>query len=119
MTNLRAHRGTSAQALSCNSPPCLSAGPRRRIFAEAHLPTFHFVVPPSATRHAAGLIHAIDGPTLSESKGTYQVVLAPLGNRRRPTNEGELRRAIQDVLHGVAALHQAGYVHRDIRWWVR
>ncbi|PNW86732.1 hypothetical protein CHLRE_02g095117v5 [Chlamydomonas reinhardtii] len=69
-----------------------------------------------ATRHAAGLIHAIDGPTLSESKGTYQVVLAPLGNRRRPTNEGELRRAIQDVLHGVAALHQAGYVHRDIRW---
>ncbi|EFJ46150.1 hypothetical protein VOLCADRAFT_93603 [Volvox carteri f. nagariensis] len=69
-----------------------------------------------ATRRAAGLIHATEGPTLSERKGTYKVTLAPLGSHRRPANEGELRRAIQDVLRGVAALHEAGYVHRDIRW---
>ncbi len=95
----------------------MGPGPRRHVFAEAHLPTSHSGVPPSATRRAAGLIHAIDGPTLSERKGTYKVALEPLGSHRRPTNEGELRRAIQDVLRGVAALHQAGYVHRDIRWW--
>ncbi|KAG2425698.1 hypothetical protein HXX76_013540 [Chlamydomonas incerta] len=46
----------------------------------------------------------------------YKVALAPLGNTRCPANEGELRQAIQAVLRGVAALHRAGYVHRDIHW---
>eukprot|EP00198_Chlamydomonas_reinhardtii_P000358 XP_001689693.1 predicted protein [Chlamydomonas reinhardtii] len=68
----------------------------------------------SATCHAEGLIHAVEAPTLR--KGTYKVALAPLGNTCRPGNEGELRQAIQAVLRGVAALHRAGYVHRDIRW---
>ena len=56
----------------------------------------------------------MEAPTLR--KGTYKVALAPLGNTCRPGNEGELRQAIQAVLRGVAALHRAGYVHRDIRW---
>eukprot|EP00198_Chlamydomonas_reinhardtii_P005006 XP_001694342.1 predicted protein [Chlamydomonas reinhardtii] len=68
----------------------------------------------SDTCHAEGLIHAVEGPTLH--KGTYKVALGPLGSTRRPANEGELRQAIQAVLRGVAALHKAGYVHRDIHW---
>ncbi|GLC61784.1 hypothetical protein PLESTB_001802600 [Pleodorina starrii] len=70
----------------------------------------------SVTRHAEGLIHAAEGPALDVRSGAYTVALAPLGCRRHPANEGELRRAIQAVLRGVAALHAAGYVHLDIRW---
>ncbi|KAG2424712.1 hypothetical protein HXX76_014288 [Chlamydomonas incerta] len=38
----------------------------------------------------------------------------PLGGA--PASEADLRRAVRDVLAGLAVLHAAGYVHRDIRW---
>ena len=49
----------------------------------------------------------------------YSVRLAPLGltgDDAKPRNENELRAAAHGLLHGLAALHAAGIVHRDVRW---
>jgi hypothetical protein len=71
----------------------------------------------SSTAHARGLVHAVHGPSLRGD--TYTVVLAPLGLRgadAEPTDEAGLRAAAHGVLHGLAALHAAGFVHCDLRW---
>jgi hypothetical protein len=71
----------------------------------------------SSTARARGLVHAVRGPSLCGD--TYAVVLSPLGLRgvdAEPRDEACLRAAAHGVLHGVAALHAAGYVHCDLRW---
>ena len=71
----------------------------------------------SSTAHARGLVHAVRGPSLRGD--IYSVVLAPLGlrgNDAEPTDEAGLRAAAHGVLHGLAALHAAGFVHCDLRW---
>ncbi|PNW81349.1 hypothetical protein CHLRE_07g352250v5 [Chlamydomonas reinhardtii] len=49
---------------------------------------------------------------------TVVLYLEPVGLplQRAPPSEADLRRAVRDVLAGVAALHAAGFVHRDIKW---
>lgn len=71
----------------------------------------------TATAHARGLVHAVRGPAVD--KDTYAVVLAPLGLRgvdAEPRDEAALCAAAHGVLHGLAALHAAGFVHCDLRW---
>ncbi|KAG2431876.1 hypothetical protein HXX76_009369 [Chlamydomonas incerta] len=54
-----------------------------------------------------------------QADGTTLVLhLEPVGLplHRAPASEADLRQAVRHVLTGVAALHAAGFVHRDIRW---
>ncbi|EFJ29948.1 hypothetical protein SELMODRAFT_409985 [Selaginella moellendorffii] len=46
----------------------------------------------------------------------YSVVIHSVGYERIISRKDDLWPAMQDVLHGVHALHHAGLVHRDIRW---
>eukprot|EP00198_Chlamydomonas_reinhardtii_P001927 XP_001691263.1 predicted protein [Chlamydomonas reinhardtii] len=65
-----------------------------------------------------GLVHAVRGPS-DEEDNTYSVDLAPVGlcsGDALPRNEMEARDMIHGLLHGLAALHKAGFVHRDLRW---
>ncbi|CAJ0628993.1 9302_t:CDS:1 [Entrophospora sp. SA101] len=72
------------------------------------------------TADIANLIHSCDKcgkpdlPTLFRKK--YKVTLAPLGYRFNPTEESELKTAIQTVLEVIRDMHSIGYVHRDLRW---
>lgn len=42
-------------------------------------------------------------------------VSTPLAWDTQPDNEEDLRQLVADVLHGLAALHGLGIVHRDVR----
>eukprot|EP00611_Tribonema_gayanum_P032757 TRINITY_DN990_c0_g1_i6.p1 TRINITY_DN990_c0_g1~~TRINITY_DN990_c0_g1_i6.p1 ORF type:complete len:378 (-),score=58.32 TRINITY_DN990_c0_g1_i6:160-1293(-) len=72
------------------------------------------------TANKAGLVHAAppgSEPMLQRNK--YTVDLTPLGLQAAdavPTSEGELAMAAHGLLHGLFALHQEGFVHRDLRW---
>eukprot|EP00891_Asterochloris_glomerata_P004753 jgi/Astpho2/4753/Aster-00303 len=71
------------------------------------------------TARCAGLVHAVRGPTLDPKEDTYTVSLAPIGLQRgdaQPCNEQQAASAAHGLLHGLAALHKAGYTHRDLRW---
>ena len=60
------------------------------------------------TAGCAGLVHAVQGPDVSE-EGTYAVSLKPVGRQRsdaRPCNEETAARAAHGLLHGLAALHE-------------
>ncbi|EFJ33399.1 hypothetical protein SELMODRAFT_407174 [Selaginella moellendorffii] len=46
----------------------------------------------------------------------YNVVIQSVGYEQMISSEEDLWPAIQSALHGLHALHQAGLVHRDIRW---
>ncbi|KAG2422912.1 hypothetical protein HXX76_015664 [Chlamydomonas incerta] len=56
------------------------------------------------------------GPQLVDD--VYIVHLAPVGvpNRGPPADLHALAHAVSGVLHGLAALHSEGFVHRDVRW---
>ncbi|CAJ0913014.1 6765_t:CDS:2 [Entrophospora sp. SA101] len=72
------------------------------------------------TADIANLIHSCDKcgkpdlPTLFRKK--YKVTLAPLGYQFNPTEESELKTAIQTVLEVIRDMHSIGYVHHDLRW---
>ncbi|KXZ47431.1 hypothetical protein GPECTOR_35g869 [Gonium pectorale] len=71
-----------------------------------------------ATAGRPGVVHALHGvPTLEG--GTYTVDLVPVGLQSGDllcVTEDETRHMVHGVLHGLAAIHQAGFVHRDLRW---
>jgi serine/threonine protein kinase len=48
-------------------------------------------------------------------KWGYWRVRMPLGTWDRPRTEKALKCLVADVLHGLAAFHEAGFVHRDVR----
>eukprot|EP00198_Chlamydomonas_reinhardtii_P003275 XP_001692611.1 predicted protein [Chlamydomonas reinhardtii] len=60
----------------------------------------------------------MDYQGLAPDGKTVVLYLEPVGLplQRAPPSEADLRRAVRDVLAGVAALHAAGFVHRDIKW---
>jgi hypothetical protein len=63
-----------------------------------------------------GLARSRDPPVVKGD--TYSVSVVPLGltgEDARPRDEAELRAAAHGALHGLAALHAAGLVHRDVR----
>jgi hypothetical protein len=71
------------------------------------------------TAKATGIVHAtiVNGPKVTGS--TYSVELQPLGLQSadcRPNDETEAKHAAHGLLHGLSALHSAGFVHRDLRW---
>lgn len=43
--------------------------------------------------------------------------LQPLGYNCHPSSPGELRDAMRAVLCALTALHDGGFVHRDVRRW--
>ena len=64
-----------------------------------------------------GIVRAVKGPHVT--KDTYVVRLKPIGlpgTHAEPQSERELSAAAHGLLHGLAALHAAGLVHRDVRW---
>ena len=64
-----------------------------------------------------GLAVATSEPVVH--RDTYRVTCKPLGVTREqsvPADENSLRAALHGALHGLAALHAAGVVHRDVRW---
>ncbi|GIL98231.1 hypothetical protein Vretimale_3642 [Volvox reticuliferus] len=69
-----------------------------------------------ATANCQGVVHAVQGaPTLVADK--YSVDLVPVG--LQPTvlsTEEEARCMAGGLLQGLAAIHEAGFVHRDVRW---
>lgn len=73
----------------------------------------------SGTAQAAGLVHALEAPTLEDTEDTYSIYLAPIGLQRgdaEPASEQAAANAVHGLLHGLAALHKAGYVHIYLRW---
>ncbi|PNH08070.1 hypothetical protein TSOC_005423 [Tetrabaena socialis] len=70
-----------------------------------------------ATKRSQGLVHALAGmPTLTDDR--YSVDLIPLGRQpgyARPVTEDDARDMVHGLLHGLAAIHKAGFVHRDLR----
>jgi serine/threonine protein kinase len=66
------------------------------------------------TENAQHIIHKFSMPRLKGT--TYTVELRPVGFQRLPQSLSELKCAIRCVLEALSALHQAGFVHRDVRW---
>ena len=66
------------------------------------------------TKNEKGLVHCIDVPQLKDDK--YSVELAPLGYPCTPCSEAEVKSALHSVLVALRGMHEAGYVHRDVRW---
>jgi hypothetical protein len=61
-----------------------------------------------------GLVQTKSGPTLSRNRDRYRVTLTKaLDTRAR--NGDDLQKMTKDLVHGLARLHSAGYLHRDIR----
>ena len=67
-----------------------------------------------ATRGVPCLVHCITHPKMAGD--VFSVELEPLGYERRPSGEADLRRALWAVLQALQGMHQAGFVHRDVRW---
>ncbi|PNW83793.1 hypothetical protein CHLRE_04g217700v5 [Chlamydomonas reinhardtii] len=71
-----------------------------------------------ATAERQGLVHALeDGPTLNGD--VYSVDIVPVGlpsSNALPASEDDARRLLHGLLHGLAAIHKEGCVHRDLRW---
>jgi hypothetical protein len=65
-------------------------------------------------RGQRGLVQVKVGPCLNRKK--YKVVLATRGLNTRPKNQDDLRKMTKDLVSGLAWLHRAGYIHRDIRF---
>jgi len=80
----------------------------------------------SATRHSAGIVHAVAGPVINESDPSstgrkrtlslpnltndhYSIVMQPVGLHgadAKPQDEAQLARAAHGFLHGLEALHK-------------
>ncbi|PNW87357.1 hypothetical protein CHLRE_02g119500v5 [Chlamydomonas reinhardtii] len=82
-----------------------------------------------AMYHAIGHVRCLnlvrlrgDGGVSLQDDGTTVLHLEPLGlplgltGRQAVEREGSLRDAVRGVLTALVVLHDAGYVHRDIRW---
>ena len=72
------------------------------------------------TAGCAGLVHAVQGPDVSE-EGTYGVFLKPVGRQRsdaKPCNEETAARAAHGLLHGLAALHEVRNSCKADSTWV-
>ncbi|PNH00231.1 hypothetical protein TSOC_013958 [Tetrabaena socialis] len=71
-----------------------------------------------ATAQRPGLVHAVKGaPTLEDN--VYSVDLIPVGlqsSSARPATEEDARQLLHGLLHGLEAIHEADFVHRDLRW---
>jgi serine/threonine protein kinase len=59
-----------------------------------------------------GILKPLEMPTMSIDSWRVRM---PLGTRDRPRTEEALKCLVADVLHGLAALHDVGLVHRDVR----
>ncbi|KXZ46145.1 hypothetical protein GPECTOR_46g214 [Gonium pectorale] len=71
-----------------------------------------------ATEQRQGLVHAVDGKVSLECD-IYSVDLVPVGLQANDValqDEDGARLLAHDLLHGLDAIHQAGFVHRDLRW---
>ncbi|KAG2493445.1 hypothetical protein HYH03_008263 [Edaphochlamys debaryana] len=72
-----------------------------------------------ATAQRQGLVHAVEGGPILEGN-MYSVDIVPVGlpssNTEPFETEDEARQLLHGLLHGLAAIHQAGFVHRDLRW---
>ncbi|KXZ56075.1 hypothetical protein GPECTOR_2g957 [Gonium pectorale] len=71
-----------------------------------------------ATEQRQGLVHAVDGKVSLEGD-MYSVDLVPVGLQANDValqDEDNARLLANDLLHGLDAIHQAGFVHRDLRW---
>ncbi|CAG8479436.1 15244_t:CDS:2 [Gigaspora rosea] len=66
------------------------------------------------TKNNRNIIHAVRGPQIVND--SYKIILAPVGIRRMPITEQEVKAAIRCVLNALVDLHELGYVHRDIGW---
>ena len=74
----------------------------------------------SLTAGCAGLVHAVEGPGVSE-EDTYSVYLKPIGRQRSealPRNEEEAASAAHGLLHGLAALHKVRNSCKADSTWV-
>ena len=63
----------------------------------------------SCTAQAAGLVHAVEAPTLNDTEDTYSIYLVPIGLQRgdaAPASEQAAANAVHGLLHGLAALHK-------------
>ncbi|CAI2200910.1 4931_t:CDS:1, partial [Funneliformis geosporum] len=67
------------------------------------------------TKNVQNLVHAVKDPMVT-NEDIYKVTLAPVGVKRKPRTELEVKVAIRCILDALVALHELGYVHRDIRW---
>ncbi|KAG5178709.1 hypothetical protein JKP88DRAFT_264559 [Tribonema minus] len=93
--------------------------PWSKYVAAWHVDFAHLKDVYSRTACAAGLVHAAgDTPTLDARDDKYTVALHPLGLQGSdavPLNERELQHAAHGLLHGLQALHEANFEHRDLR----
>jgi hypothetical protein len=64
-------------------------------------------------RGQRGLVQIKSGPSLRRRR--YQVTLSTRGIDTRAKSKGELQKMAKDLVSGLAWLHRAGYLHRDIR----
>ncbi|GFR49574.1 hypothetical protein Agub_g11621 [Astrephomene gubernaculifera] len=71
-----------------------------------------------ATAQRQGLVHAMKGGPILDGS-VYSVDIIPVGlpsSSALLVTEDDARQLLHGLLHGLAAIHEAGFVHRDLRW---
>lgn len=59
-----------------------------------------------------GILRPLEQPAM---KRGHWCVTTPLASQKQPGTEAAVKALAKDVLHGLKALHAAGFVHRDVR----